>query len=139
MIDLTLRRKALEASGWTFAQVMSDAPGGFSWRAGTDSPANGRTARTLDLLLPQLPAVEHDPGLALRLLIEYADKHDLQWDLSRCEHPGKTVCLLYAILVVRDIHEEQCNVEPATAICEAIVAAHVAIVAAAERIKNDVQ
>ena len=127
MIDLELRRKALEANGWTHVEycrhpheLIGIAP-------------HGVFAVQCSGVLAHLPAVESDPGVAINLLIEYSNKHDLQWSLDKdTEHVGNVTCLLYAIEVVRDIHAETCSTEPATAICQAIVEAHKAIAESAK-------
>lgn len=93
MVNLELRKAALEASGWKFVKVKSDAPGGFSWRVGEHAPDFGITDRTLDLILPRLPAVESDPGVSESWFLAWCDKERWDWTLQNTSR-GYRVMLL---------------------------------------------
>ncbi len=104
-VNLELRRAALEACGWKFVQVKSDAPGGFSWRVGEHAPDFGITDRSMELILPRLPAIEHDPAVSEPMFLAWCEKNGYEWELMTCR-PHDTWTELHYVLWVHRAEPE---------------------------------
>lgn len=95
MIDIELRRKALEASGWKIEsrRVIRHActdptdlvnrtfilkpNGGIAVSFNTDAYATTDVAEFL-------PAVEHDPRISEPWFLAWCEKHNFEWSLQTC-------------------------------------------------------
>lgn len=122
MIDLELRRKALAADGWQFGQVASDAPLGYSWRACPERSSDlayGISERTLEAVLIQLPAVEHDPGVSENWFLAICQRNAWHAEMEY-RIDGTAVCKLWKSRV--DLIEIKGN-DPSDARAKAVVAA----------------
>lgn len=105
MTNLTLRREALTALGWTWKRDQDywQATGekiGKPWRflIAPDSMFSGLGDADMSEDIKQtldIPAIESDPGVAIPMLVEWCTQHGYYFVLS--SHPGGDIELLWGV------------------------------------------